>query len=171
MQKQIEEILKLIGENPTRDTEAYKFLTSGYNQNLEKIINNAIFDEKGQDMIVQNNIEFYSLCEHHLLPFFGKIHIGYIPENKVIGLSKLPRIVEIFSRRLQIQERLSREIAETIEKTIQPKGVAVVIEAYHFCMMMRGVEKQHSKTITSTMLGLFRNDDKTRNEFLKLIKL
>lgn len=179
MQKHITEIIKKIGEDPNRQgleatprrvAESYRFLTAGYQMKLKEIVNNAVFDENVQDMIIAKDIEFYSLCEHHMIPFFGKIHIGYVPEKKVIGLSKLARIGEMFSRRLQIQERLGHDIAEAIMEVLKPKGVGVVIEAQHLCMMMRGIQKQHSQTVTSTMLGLFREDSRTRSEFLQLIK-
>jgi len=179
MEELVHQMLVKLGEDPKREglqktpqrvTESMKFLTSGYQSSLDTVINDAIFNEDVHDMIVVKDIEFYSLCEHHLLPFTGKIHIGYIPDGKVVGLSKFPRIVDHFSRRLQIQERLGRQIAEAINEKIKPKGVGVVIEASHFCMMMRGVQKQHSKTINSTMLGLFRSDSRTRSEFLDLIK-
>jgi len=178
MEKQFKEILELIGENPNREglkktpkraSEAFKFFTSGYDQDVKKIINGAIYKESSNNMVVLKDIGFYSLCEHHLLPFFGKCHIGYIPNGKIIGLSKLPRIVNMYARRLQIQERITAQIADTINKAIKPKGVAVVMEAEHLCMMMRGVEKQNSKTVTSSVLGAFAKNRKTREEFLKLI--
>jgi len=178
MKQQFKKIIEEIGENPNREglrktperaAEAFKFFTSGYNQDLKKLINDAIYKEKSNNMIILKNIGFYSLCEHHLLPFFGKCHIAYIPNGKVIGLSKLPRIVNMFARRLQIQERITVQIAETINKVIRPKGVAVVMEAAHMCMTMRGVEKQDSTTTTSSVLGAFAKNRKTREEFLKLI--
>jgi len=175
---EFKKILEKIGENPNREglrktpqraTDAFKFFTDGYKQNLDKIINDAIYKEISNNMVVVKDIEFYSLCEHHLLPFFGKCHIGYIPNGKVIGLSKLPRIVNMYARRLQIQERITAQIADTINKVLKPKGVAVVMEAIHMCMMMRGVEKHSSKTVTSSVLGAFAKSRKTREEFLKLI--
>ena len=178
MEKEFRNILEKVGENPKREglkktperaAKAFSFFTSGYKQDLKKIINGATYKEKSNNMVVLKDIGFYSLCEHHLLPFFGKCHIGYIPNGKVIGLSKLPRIVNMYARRLQIQERITAQIAETINKVIKPKGVAVVMEAAHMCMMMRGVEKQDSKTVTSSVLGTFAKSRKTREEFLKLI--
>ncbi len=179
LKEHIKEILKLVGEDPEREglkktpqrvAESLLFLTSGYKQNLEEIINGAIFSEPNKDMIIVDNIEVYSLCEHHLLPFYGKAHIGYIPNGKIIGASKIPRIVDMFSRRLQIQERLTEQIAHTLEKLLNPLGVAVVIEAKHLCMMMRGVQKQNSILTTSAMLGVFRKIEATRLEFLRLIR-
>jgi GTP cyclohydrolase I len=172
------ELLSHIGEDPEREglldtpdraAKAMEFLTRGYRQNLEDIINNAIFTVEDNHMIIVKDIELYSLCEHHMLPFFGKCHIGYIPEGKVLGVSKLARIVDHFARRLQIQERLTNQVADTLMETVAPEGVGVVIEAQHLCMMMRGVEKQNSCMVTSAMLGSFRNEQATRNEFLKLI--
>jgi GTP cyclohydrolase I len=178
----VEEIVKTllseIGEDPQREglvatpkriAKAYEFLTSGYHQDIKKVMNKAIFKEKYDEMVLVKNIDFFSLCEHHLLPFYGKVHIAYIPDGKIVGLSKIPRIVEVFARRLQVQERMTSEIAETIEKYLQPKGVAVVGEAFHMCMMMRGVEKQNSSATTSSMLGVFKDDARTRTEFLDLI--
>jgi len=178
MKEQFKKILENIGENPNREglkktperaADAFKFFTSGYDQNIKDVVNGAIYKEKSNNMVILKNIGFYSLCEHHLLPFFGKCHIAYIPDGKVIGLSKLPRIVNMYARRLQIQERITAQIAETINKVIKPKGVAVVMEAAHMCMMMRGVEKQDSTTTTSSVLGAFAKNRKTREEFLKLI--
>ena len=172
-------LLSKLGENPDREglldtpdraEKAMKFLTQGYHQNLKDVINDAIFTVEDNHMIIVKDIELYSLCEHHMLPFFGKCHIGYIPEGKVLGVSKLARIVDLFARRLQIQERLTNEVARSIMDSITPEGVGVVIEAQHLCMMMRGVEKQNSNMITSAMLGSFRSDQSTRNEFLQLIK-
>ena len=172
------EILKAIGEDifregisetPSRFAKAYQFLTSGYHLNMEEVVNGAIFKESAEDMIIVKDIELYSLCEHHLLPFFGKAHVAYLPNEKIIGISKIPRIVDLYSRRLQVQERLTQQIAYALQKMVQPRGVAVVIEAQHLCMMMRGVEKQNSKLITSTMLDEFRNSQSTRMEFLNLI--
>ena len=179
MKEIYKELLLKIGENPKREglintpnraMKAMEFLTQGYQQKLEEIINDAIFSVEDNHMVIVKDIELYSLCEHHILPFFGKCHIGYIPEGKVLGVSKLARIVDLFARRLQIQERLTNQVAKSIMKTIAPEGVGVVIEAKHLCMMMRGVEKQNSSMVTSAMLGSFRSDRATRNEFLQLIK-
>ena len=178
LEKNIAELLHLIGENPKREglartpqrvAKAYEFLTKGYHQDLKKILNDAVFTEKYDEMVIVKDIDFFSLCEHHMLPFYGKAHVAYIPTGKILGLSKIPRIVEIFSRRLQVQERLTQQIAETIFDVLEPDGVAVVIEAKHLCMMMRGVEKQNSVATTSAMLGSFRDDERTRAEFLHLI--
>ena len=174
----IQSLLEEIGEDPTREgllktpsrvARSWRFFSEGYRQNLDDIINNAIFYEKAKDMVIIRDVEFFSLCEHHLLPFFGKTHVGYIPNGKVIGLSKVPRIIDMFSRRLQIQERLTRQIAETIQTVLDPIGVAVVMEGRHMCMQMRGVEKQNSLATTSSMLGKFRESDRTRSEFLAII--
>ena len=154
---------------PKRVAKAYEFLTKGYQQDLATLLNDAIFTEKYDEMVIVKDIDFFSMCEHHLLPFYGKAHVAYIPNGKIIGLSKVPRIVEMFSRRLQVQERMTRQIADTLFEALEPDGVAVVIEAKHLCMMMRGVEKQNSVATTSAMLGSFRDDERTRNEFLKLI--
>jgi GTP cyclohydrolase I len=179
MKELYKNLLLKIGEDPEREglvntphraAEALKFLTRGYDQRLEDVINNAIFSVQDNHMVIVKDIELYSLCEHHVLPFFGKCHIGYIPEGKVLGVSKLARIVDLFARRLQIQERLTNEVAVSIMETLAPEGVGVVIEAKHLCMMMRGVEKQNSCMVTSAMLGSFRSDRATRNEFLQLIK-
>ncbi len=176
--ERVRDILALIGEDPAREgllrtperaDKALRFLTSGYQMDLSRIVNNAIFDQKVDEMVVVKDIEFFSMCEHHLLPFFGKMHVAYLPANKVIGLSKIPRIVDMFARRLQLQERLTQQVAGTIEKVLNPRGVGVICEARHFCMMMRGVEKQHSGTITSAMLGDFRARKETRDEFLSLV--
>ena len=173
-------LLKEIGEDPEREgllktpsrvSKAWSFFSGGYKQNLNKIINNAIFNEDGKDMVVVRDVEFFSLCEHHLLPFFGKAHIAYIPNGKVIGLSKIPRIIDMFARRLQVQERLTRQIAETLKDVLDPIGVAVIMEGQHMCMQMRGVEKQNSLATTSSMLGKFRESDRTRSEFLSIIGL
>jgi GTP cyclohydrolase I len=172
-------VLEAIGENPLREgllrtpervEKALRYLTSGYTQDVGKIVNGAIYEVKYDEMVIVKDIEFFSMCEHHMLPFFGKMHIAYIARNKVIGLSKLPRIVDIFARRLQIQERLTQEVAQCIQDMLDPLGVGVIAEAQHFCMMMRGVEKQHSGTVTSTMLGAFRKNKETRNEFLALVR-
>jgi GTP cyclohydrolase I len=146
-----------------------RFITSGYQTNIDEIVNGALFHVKCDEMVIIKDIEFFSTCEHHLLPFFGKMHVAYLPKDKVIGLSKIPRIVDMFARRLQVQERLTQEVAEAIAKVISPRGVGVLCEARHFCMMMRGVEKQESSTITSTMLGSFRSNKSTRDEFLSLV--
>ena len=155
---------------PNRVHKAYDFLTKGYSEDPEAMLNKALFTVTYDEMVIVKDIEMFSLCEHHMLPFFGKVHVAYIPNGKVIGLSKIPRLIEIFSRRLQIQERLTTQIAETIQKAIQPQGVGVVIEARHLCMMMRGVEKQHCAAVTSSMLGCFREEQETRTEFLSLIR-
>ncbi len=180
MQDLIRQLLAELGENPgregLRDTpkrveKAYKFLTSGYAANIDLVLNNALFTVDYSEMVIVKDIDFYSLCEHHLLPFFGKCHVAYIPSNKVIGLSKIPRLVDVFARRLQVQERLTSQIADTIRDKIAPLGVAVVMEATHLCMSMRGVEKQNSFAVTSAMQGAFRDNARTRMEFLELIKL
>lgn len=157
-------------DTPKRAARAFEHLTIGYSQNVDEVINNAIFDSDNDGMIIVKDIEMYSLCEHHLLPFFGKCHVGYIPRNKVLGLSKVARIVDLFARRLQIQENLTKQIADTIMKCTNARGVGVVMEARHLCMMMRGVEKQNSLMKTSCMLGTFRSDNSTRSEFLSLIR-
>ncbi len=153
---------------PERVAEAMKFLTRGYHQTPEDAVGDGIFEEKHHNMVMVKDIELYSMCEHHLLPFFGKAHVAYIPDGKIMGLSKAARLVEVFSRRFQVQERLTEEVAQAVWDTIHPMGVGVVVEAYHLCMMMRGVEKQNSKTITSAMRGVFLSDEKTRGEFLRL---
>jgi GTP cyclohydrolase I len=172
------ELLVRLGEDPTREgllrtplrvAKAYRYLTKGYNEDPDELLKGALFSVDYDEMVIVKDIEMFSLCEHHLLPFFGKVHIAYIPRGRVIGLSKLPRLVEVFARRLQVQERLTVEIAESIQEAIQPLGVGVVVEARHLCMMMRGVEKQHSATVTSSMLGAFRAPQ-TRQEFLSLIR-
>ena len=174
----MEEVLALVGEDPSRDglqrtperwEKAMRFLTSGYHSRVEDLINGALFAVKFDEMVLVRDIEFFSLCEHHLLPFHGKMHVAYLPTNKVIGLSKIPRIVNMFARRLQVQERLTQEVAEAISDAIQPRGVAVMSEDSHFCMMMRGVEKQHSSTVTRAMVGAFRDNKATRDEFLSLV--
>ena len=173
-------LLKEIGEDPNREgliktpsrvSKAWGFFSRGYNQDVNQIINDAIFNEDAKDMVVVRDVEFFSLCEHHLIPFFGKAHVAYIPNGKVVGLSKIPRIIDMFSRRLQVQERLTRQIAETIQDVLEPIGVAVIMEGQHMCMQMRGVEKQNSLTTTSSMLGKFRQSDRTRAEFLSIIRL
>lgn len=176
--KNLQALFKDLGEDPERDglqktpkrvVDSLQFLTSGYKHDINKALNGALFEVNYQDMVIVRDIEVYSLCEHHLLPFYGRCHVGYIPRDKVVGLSKLPRVVDIFARRLQVQERLTHEIAEAIEQHLKPIGVGVVIEAYHLCMMMRGVGKQNSFTMTSSMRGQFQNLE-TRNEFLSLIR-
>jgi len=171
-------MLSIVGEDakregliktPERYEKALEFITSGYHQNLQRIVNGALFECECDEMVIIRDIEFFSSCEHHLLPFFGKIHVAYLPKDKVIGLSKVPRIVDMFARRLQLQERLTQQVAEAIEEVISPRGVGVLCEAQHFCMMMRGVQKQGSSTVTSTMLGSFRNHKATRDEFLSLV--
>jgi GTP cyclohydrolase I len=178
MEKLISDLLVELGENPKRQgllktpqrvAKAYKFLTKGYSDNIDELVNDAIFNESYNEIVIVKDIEFYSLCEHHLLPFYGKCHVGYIPNKKIIGLSKIPRIVEMFARRLQVQERLTTQIGEILEKVLQPQGVAVVTEARHLCMMMRGVEKQNSTASASCMTGVFKSNNKTRSEFLRLI--
>jgi GTP cyclohydrolase I len=179
MQDSIRRLLSDIGEDPDREglrdtpqrvEQSLRFLTSGYNTNIDEIINGALFAVEYNEMVIVRDIDFYSLCEHHLLPFFGRCHVAYIPDGKVIGLSKMPRIVDVFARRLQVQERLTSQIAETIEAKIRPLGVAVVVEATHLCLAMRGVEKQNSVTVTSAMRGVFHGDARTRAEFLELIR-
>jgi GTP cyclohydrolase I len=173
------EMLLRLGEDPSRDglqrtperaAKALQFLTRGHNENPKRILQDALFDVSYDQMVIVKDIEMFSLCEHHMLPFFGKVHIAYLPKGKVIGLSKMARLVDVFARRLQVQERLTTQIAETIQSAIHPLGVGVVVEARHLCMMMRGVEKQHSSAITSAMLGAFRNEQETREEFLSLIR-
>jgi len=180
MQELIRKLLSELGEDPDREgllntpkrvAKAYEFLTSGYRANIDQVLNNALFTVDYNEMVIVKDVDFYSLCEHHLLPFFGKCHVAYIPSNKVIGLSKIPRLVDVFARRLQVQERLTRQIADTIREAIRPLGVAVVMEATHLCMSMRGVEKQNSFAVTSAMLGAFQDNARTRMEFLELIKL
>jgi len=159
-----------LARTPERVARALRFLTSGYSTDVQKVVNGALFTVKYDEMVIMKDIEFFSMCEHHMLPFFGKVHIAYIPRDRVIGLSKLPRLVDVFARRLQIQERMTQQIAQTIQELINPIGVGVIAEARHFCMMMRGVEKQHSGAVTSAMLGAFRNRKETRDEFLSLVK-
>lgn len=157
-------------KTPLRAAKAMQFLTSGYHQDIDTLLNNAVFDEDYDEMVIVKDIEFYSLCEHHILPFWGRCHVGYIPRKRIIGLSKIPRIVDMFSRRLQVQERLTREIAEALENTLEPQGVAVVMDGQHLCMMARGVEKQAPKMTTNVMRGIFRDNISTRAEFLKCIQ-
>ena len=179
MQDLIRKLLADLGEDPTREglrdtpkrvEKAYRFLTSGYNADIDRVLNNALFSVDYSEMVIVKDIDFYSLCEHHMLPFFGKCHVAYIPNGKVVGLSKIPRLVEIFARRLQVQERLTNQIANTLLEKINPLGVAVVTEATHLCMAMRGVETQNAVAVTSAMLGAFRTDARTRAEFLNLIR-
>jgi len=179
MQELLREMLVRLGEDPGRDgllrtpermQRSLEYLTKGYREDPEKLLKGALFNVDYDEMVIVKDIEMFSLCEHHLLPFFGKVHVAYLPKGKVIGLSKLPRLIDIFARRLQVQERLTTQIAETIERAIEPQGVGVVIEARHLCMMMRGVEKQHSSAVTSSMLGAFRQEKETRDEFLSLIR-
>lgn len=174
----IEEVLRALGEDPEREglvrtpervEMALRYLTSGYSTDVGQVVNGALFDVEYDEMVIVRDIEFFSMCEHHMLPFFGRMHVAYLPDKKVIGLSKIPRIVDVFARRLQIQERLTQQVAETIQDLVKPKGVGVICEARHFCMMMRGVEKQHSGAITSAMLGAFRESKETRNELLSLV--
>jgi GTP cyclohydrolase I len=179
VQKLVSELLREIGEDPNREgllntpkrvAKAYEFFTSGYHKKINEVLNNAVFNEKYDEMVLVKNIDFYSLCEHHMLPFYGKVHVAYIPDGKIVGLSKIPRVVEVFARRLQVQERMTQEIAVTLDEYLKPQGVAVVSEAYHMCMMMRGVEKQNSLATASSMHGVFKEDARTRAEFLTLIK-
>lgn len=179
MERLIRSLLQELGEDPAREglantparvASVFQYLTRGYHQDVEKLLNGALFEVDYDEMVIIKDIEVYSLCEHHLLPFFGKCHVGYLPSGKVIGLSKIPRLVDMFARRLQVQERLTQQIAETIQRQIAPQGVGVIIEAGHLCMMMRGVEKQNTKMITSAMLGRFREDPRSRMEFLDLVR-
>ena len=173
----VRELLQRLGEDPERQglvrtpqrvADSLQWLTRGYRQTVEEVIGTAIFDEDHHNMVVVKDIEMYSMCEHHMLPFFGKVHVAYIPKGRILGLSKVPRIVDVFARRLQVQERLTEQVATAIQRVLEPEGVGVVVEAYHLCMMMRGVEKQNSKTITSAMKGVFLDNLKTREEFLRL---
>ena len=173
------ELLRRIGEDPARDglaqtpervEKAMAFLTQGYAMDVPTVLNHALFEVDYDEMVMVRDVEFYSLCEHHLLPFFGKVHVAYVPRGRVIGLSKIPRLVEMYSRRLQVQERLTTQIADAIVQAIEPQGVGVIVEAQHLCMMMRGVEKQHSATVTSAMRGVFKTQTQTRNEFLSLVR-
>jgi GTP cyclohydrolase I len=179
LQRLVRRQIELIGEDPGREglvrtpvrvAEAFKFLTSGYQENPKKILNDALFEASSDEMVIVKDIDFYSLCEHHMLPFFGKCHIAYLPTKKIVGLSKIPRLVDVYARRLQVQERMTQEIATSLMELIGAEGVGVVIEAQHLCMMMRGVEKQNSYAVTSAMLGSFRNDARTRSEFLELLR-
>jgi GTP cyclohydrolase I len=179
MESLIRGILEGLGEDPSREglhktpervTKMFEFLTKGYTEDVSEVLKKAVFTERYSEMVIVKDIDFYSLCEHHMLPFYGKCHIAYIPKGKIVGLSKLPRLVEVFSRRLQVQERLTQQIADTLYQVLKPQGVGVVMEARHLCMMMRGVEKQNSVATTSAMLGSFRKDVKTRSEFLTLIQ-
>ncbi|MEC4671985.1 MAG: GTP cyclohydrolase I FolE [Nitrospirales bacterium] len=179
MQQIVKHLLRLLGEDPDRSglretpervAEALTFFTKGYQQDIDQLLNGALFPMEYDEMVIVRDIDFFSLCEHHLLPFFGKCHVGYIPNKRVVGLSKIPRVVDVFSRRLQVQERLTVQIAETLQTKLKPHGVGVVMEAQHLCMMMRGVEKQNTLAVTSEMLGVFRNQQQTRDEFLKLIR-
>lgn len=178
MEELVKQLLLKIGEDPSREglvgtparvKKAMEFLTKGYNENVDEILNGAYFKVAYDEMVIVKDIEVYSLCEHHLLPFFGRCHIGYLPSERVIGLSKIARVVDVFARRLQVQERLTQQIAETIETKIEPKGVAVVVEAQHLCMLMRGIEKRQTQVSTSAMLGKFRDDQRSRSEFLQLV--
>ena len=177
MQELVEEMLGEIGEDPTREglqrtphrvAKSMEFLTSGYEQDIDTVMNDAILNEEYDEMVIVKDIDFFSMCEHHMLPFFGKAHVAYIPNGKIVGLSKLPRIVDVFARRLQVQERLTRQIADTLFTYLNPEGVGVVIEAHHMCMMMRGVGKQNASATTSAMIGAFKDDERTRQEFLEL---
>jgi GTP cyclohydrolase IA len=178
LEEMVREQLSIIGEDPSREgllrtphrvAKALEFLTQGYSMDIETVLNGAIFEERYDEMVIVKDIDFFSQCEHHLLPFYGKAHVAYIPNGKIVGLSKLPRIVDVFARRLQVQERMTQQIAETIQKYLQPQGVAVVTEAHHMCMMMRGVQKQNSVTTASAMLGVFKHQAETRTEFMNLI--
>ena len=179
IEQDVRNILLAMGEDPTREglidtpkrvAKSYEFLTRGYRQNLAEVVNGALFEAESDDMVIVRNIEFFSLCEHHMLPFFGKCHVGYIPQKKIIGVSKVARIVDLFARRLQVQERLTKQISEALMEILDAEGVGVVMEARHLCMQMRGVEKQHSEMTTSSMLGSFRRELATRNEFTRLIR-
>jgi GTP cyclohydrolase IA len=175
----IEELLRELGEDPRREgllrtpgrvARAFEFITQGYQQDPQKILNDAVFEESYNEMVIVKDIDFFSLCEHHMLPFFGRAHVAYVPNGRIVGLSKIARLVEMYSRRLQVQERLTNEIAHVIEKVLQPRGVAVILEGQHLCMMMRGVQKQNSYAISSAMLGEFESDPKTRSEFVQLVR-
>ena len=175
----VEELLVQIGEDPSREgllktpvrfEKAFRYLTGGYTKNVQEVLNGAVYEEPYDEMVAMRDIELFSLCEHHLLPFYGKCHVAYIPDGRLIGLSKIPRLVDVFARRLQVQERLTSQIANCLQEVLKPQGVAVVIEAFHLCMAMRGVEKQNAYAITSSMLGVFRKDSRSRSEFMNLIK-
>ena len=179
MEGNVRKLLKRLGEDPEREglidtpkrvSKALHFLTSGYNLTVEEVVRDALFEEHCEEMVIVKDVEFYSLCEHHMLPFFGRAHVGYLPQNRVIGLSKIARVVDVFARRLQVQERLTTQIASGLLDVLDAHGVAVVLEASHFCMVMRGVQKQNSKTVTSSMLGAFRDDSRSRSEFMELIR-
>lgn len=179
MEGNVRKLLKRLGEDPEREglidtpkrvSKALHFLTSGYNLTVEEVVRDALFEEHCEEMVIVKDVEFYSLCEHHMLPFFGRAHVGYLPQNRVIGLSKIARVVDVFARRLQVQERLTTQIASGLLDVLNAHGVAVVLEASHFCMVMRGVQKQNSKTVTSSMLGAFRDDSRSRSEFMELIR-
>ena len=178
LESHMRKILQLVGENPDREglrdtpqrvSKAMHFLTSGYGLTVEEVVRDALFEEHCEEMVIVKDVEFYSLCEHHILPFFGRAHVGYLPRDRVIGLSKIARVVDVFARRLQVQERLTTQIASGLLEVLDAHGVAVVLEASHFCMVMRGVQKQNSKTVTSSMLGAFREDSRSRSEFMELI--
>lgn len=178
IEKLVHSLIQEVGEDPEREglkktphrvAKAYEFLTQGYRKDINQVLNGAVFNEKYDEMVIVKDIDFYSMCEHHLLPFYGKVHISYIPDGKIVGLSKIPRIVDVFARRLQVQERMTQEICGALEQYLTPRGVSVVVEAYHMCMMMRGVQKQNSITTTSAMHGIFKEDARTRAEFLNLI--
>src|SRR4026209_2485669 len=179
LQRLIRRQIELVGEDPDREglrrtplrvADAYKFFTRGYNEDPKRVLNDALFEATSDEMVIVKDMDFFSLCEHHMLPFFGKCHVAYLPKKKVVGLSKIPRVVDALARRLQVQERLTTQIAETLKRKLDARGVAVVMEARHLCMMMRGVEEQNTLAVTSSMLGAFRTQDQTRNEFLKLIR-
>lgn len=179
LESHVRKMLQLVGENPDREglldtpkrvSKAMHFLTSGYNLTVEEVVRDALFEEQCEEMVIVKDVEFYSLCEHHIMPFFGRAHVGYLPRSRVIGLSKIARVVDIFARRLQVQERLTTQIASGLSDVLDAHGVAVVLEASHFCMVMRGVQKQNSKTVTSSMLGAFRDDSRSRSEFMELIR-
>lgn len=179
LESHMRKILQLVGENPDREglidtpqrvSKAMHFLTSGYGLTVEEVVRDALFEERCEEMVIVKDVEFYSLCEHHILPFFGRAHVGYLPRDRVIGLSKIARVVDVFARRLQVQERLTTQIASGLLEVLDAHGVAVVLEASHFCMVMRGVQKQNSKTVTSSMLGAFRDDSRSRSEFMELIR-